>query len=62
MSLKAKEVCMELMFVKVGLNSKPMCVMIKTGATHNFISMKKVRKLGLKMTKESGDLRSLPQR
>ena len=48
--------------MKVGLNSKPMCVMIKTGATHNFISMKKVRKLGLKMTKESGDLRSLPQR
>ena len=54
------------MYVDVSINGKPTRAMVDTGATHNFISDREAKRLGLKLVKdssrmdESGEFRGPP--
>ena len=48
-----------LMYVEVHINNKPTCAMVDTGATHNFVSTEEAKKLGLKVSKETGWLKTV---
>ncbi|KAJ7949948.1 Retrotransposon protein, putative, Ty3-gypsy subclass [Quillaja saponaria] len=49
-----------LMFVKGHLGGKPATsVMLDTGATHNFVSEAEAKKLGLKLEKDSGQMKAV---
>ncbi|KAK2973868.1 hypothetical protein RJ640_029684 [Escallonia rubra] len=48
-----------LLYVEAKLNGKPTQVMVDTGATHNFVTMEKAKRLGLKVVGGGGWLKSV---
>ncbi|TXG73104.1 hypothetical protein EZV62_001683 [Acer yangbiense] len=48
-----------LMFVNASINGKAVRAMLDTGATHNFVSLDKAKKLGLKATNGGGTIKAV---
>lgn len=49
----------ELMYVDIMLNGKSTCAMLDTGATHNFVSDREARRLGLKLEKDPSRMKAV---
>ncbi|KAI4338312.1 hypothetical protein L6164_016653 [Bauhinia variegata] len=49
----------DLMYVEAKLNGKPVNIMVDTGATHNFITLEKAKRVGLGMTQGGGWLKTV---
>ncbi|XP_054808626.1 uncharacterized protein LOC129310728 [Prosopis cineraria] len=47
-----------LMYIDGKLNRSPVTMMCNTGATHNFITLEKAKRIGLKVVQEGGSLKA----
>ncbi|KAL9440885.1 hypothetical protein AB3S75_019543 [Citrus x aurantiifolia] len=48
-----------LIYVSASINGHAMCMLLDTGAMHNFISEDEAKRLGLKVTKEKGTIKAV---